>query len=84
MSIVGSFSDDDESMCLLADPASADDELVYFDSIESASFEPVTSKTDEFYDCASFILPSFWDYFQSYLAYPLLGLPVFNKSAACC
>ena len=55
MSIVGSFSDDDESMCLLADPASADDELVYFDSIESASFEPVTSKTDEFYDCASFI-----------------------------
>ena len=63
-------------MCLPAEPASADDDMVFFDSIESACFESVTSNMDEFYDCASVVSPSIWDSLQSYIAYPLLGLPV--------
>ena len=63
-------------MCIPAEPASLDDDMVYFDSVESACFDSDDSNIDGFYECASSLSPCFIDYLKSYIAYPLLGLPV--------
>ena len=63
-------------MCIPAEPASLDDDMVYFDSVESACFDSDDSNIDGFYECASSLSPRFIDYLKSYIAYPLLGFPV--------